>query len=150
MPTFPSVEWFKAVADIVNNDEEYRKLGTCDAMVGIQVEDRMFEIDFEAFNVVDVKELEAATPRDLDFTLVMPYEKWKEMLENIKEHGRAEHEYTLNSIDLNTPDEFARSDDYYRRDLFYRFNQSFQMFFDASARIDTQFAEPAPSRPASG
>ena len=144
MPTFPSVEWFQAVADIINNDEAYRKLGTCDARVGIQVEDRMFELDFEAFSVVDVKELDATTPRDLDFTLVMPYEQWKAMLENIKEHGRAEHEYTLNSIDLNTPDELARSDDYYRRDLFYRFNQSFQMFFDASAKIDTQFADLTP------
>src|SRR5438093_598055 len=64
MPVFPSVEWFKAVADIVNKDEGYRKLGNCDARVGVQVGDRMFEIDFEAFEVTDVKELEATTPRD--------------------------------------------------------------------------------------
>lgn len=142
MPVFPSVEWFKAIADIVNNDENYRKLGTCDAQVGVQVGDRMFEIDFEAFDVTDVKELDATTPRDLDFTLVMPYEGWKEMIENIKQHGHADLTHTLNSIDLAAADEFARSDDYYRRDKFYRFNQSFQMFFDTSAKIDTQFADP--------
>jgi hypothetical protein len=143
MPTFPSVEWFKAVADIVNHDENYRKLGTCDAQMGVQVGDRMFEVDFEAYEVTDVKELDATTPRDLDFTLVMPYDGWKAMLENIKQHGRAEEHMTLNSLDLETDEEFARADDYYRRDKFYRFNQSLQAFFDASAKIETQFADPA-------
>jgi len=33
----------------------------------------------------------------------------------------------------------ARSRDGYRRDLFYRFNESFQYFFDASRRLDTRF-----------
>jgi hypothetical protein len=28
-------------------------------------------------------------------------------------------------------------DDQYRQDLFYRYNQNFQDFFDASSRIDT-------------
>ncbi len=143
MPTFPSVEWFEAVADLVNRDEAYRKLGTCDAKVGIEVGERMFEVDFEAFEVTDVKELEAATPRDLDFTLVLSYDRWKEMLENIKRNGHADLTHTLNSIDLAEADELARGDDYYRRDLFYRFNQSFQNFFDMSAKIETQFADPA-------
>ena len=143
MPVFPSVEWFKAVAELVNKDESYRKLGTCDAQVGIQVGDRMFEIDFDAFEVTDVKELDATTPRDLDFTLVMPYDGWKEMIENIRQNGHADLTHTLNSIDLAAADEFARADDYYRRDKFYRFNQSFQIFFDTSARVETQFADPA-------
>ena len=33
----------------------------------------------------------------------------------------------------------------YRRDAFYRFNQSLQHFFDSSAKIDTQFAVGAKS-----
>jgi hypothetical protein len=143
MPVFPSVEWFQAVADLVNHDEAYRKLGTCDARVGIQVGDRTFVLTFEAFEVTDVKETADPAAEDPDFTLVMPPEKWQEMIENIKQHGRADLDHTLNSIDLATPEEFAKSDDYYRRDLFYRFNQSFQHFFDSSARIDTQFAETA-------
>lgn len=143
MPIFPSVEWFQAVADVVNADPNYRHLGTCDANVGIAIGDRMFEVDFEAYDVTDVKELQASTPRDLDFTLVMPYERWQEMLTNIKQHGRAEEQMTLNSLDLEYEDEFAQADDYYRRDKFYRFNQSLQAFFDASAQIETQFADRA-------
>ncbi len=34
------------------------------------------------------------------------------------------------------------SHDGYRRDAFYRFNQSIQDFFNASAKIDTPFAAP--------
>lgn len=145
MPVFPSVEWFKAVADLVNRDENYRKLGTCDAAVGIQVGDRLFEVDFEAFEVTEVKEHAPDARPDVDFTLVLPFEQWREMITNIRQNGRADLSHTLNSIDLATPDEFARADDYYRRDKFYRFNQSFQMFFDTSAKIETQFTEPVPS-----
>ncbi len=144
MPVFPSVEWFQAVADLVNKDEAYHKLGNTDAQVGIKVGDRVFALTFEAFEVTKVEEIDEARMDDLDFTLVMSPEKWREMLENIKVHGRAELDHTLNSIDLATPTEFAQAEDYYRRDLFYRFNQSFQMFFDASAKIDTQFADLTP------
>lgn len=146
MPVFPSVEWFRAVADLVNQDPAYRKLGTCDAKMGVQVGERLFEIDFEAYEVVDVKELDPGQPHDLDFTLVLPYEGWKEMIENIRQNGRADLSHTLNSIDLAAPEEFARSDDYYRRDLFYRYNQSLQHFFDTSAKIETQFVDPAAVR----
>ena len=145
MPVFPSVEWFQAVADLVNKDENYRHHGTCDAKVGIQVGDRTFVLTFEAFEVTKVEELkpEQIEAADLDFTLVMPPEKWREMIENIKQNGRADHLYTLNSLDLATPEELAKSDDYYRRDLFYRYNQSFQHFFDTSSKVETQFALPA-------
>ena len=143
MPVFPSVEWFQAVASIINSDEEYRKLGTCDAEVGVQVGERMFQLTFEAFEVTGVKELSAADARDLDFTLVLPYQRWKEMIENIHQNGHADLTHTLNSIDLEAAEEFAQAEDYYRRDKFYRFNQSFQHFFDRSARVPTEFADPA-------
>lgn len=143
MPVFPSVEWFQAVADLVNHDEEYRKLGYCDANMGVRVGDRVFAIMFEGFEVTSVKEIPDESAEDLDFTLVMPPEKWREMLESIKEHGRGELDYTLNTIDLATPEEFARASDESRRDLFFRFNQSFQHYFDSSAKIDTKFELPA-------
>ena len=62
------------------------------------------------------------------------------MLEDIKANGGAGLGQTLNTIDLNIPEGFARSHDGYRRDAFYRFNQSLQHFFDTSAKIDTEFA----------
>ena len=69
----------------------------------------------------------------------MPVDLWSSMIRNIQTHGKADLEYTLNSLDLSQSDGIAYSpvDDQYRQDLFYRYNQNFQDFFDASARVQT-------------
>ena len=145
MSKFPSVEWFDEIRALVNSDEAYRRLGTVDARVGVKVGDQLFELTFEAFECAGAKEIQESDLRDLDFWLEQSPEQWREMLENIKQHGSADLQYTLNTIDLTMTDGFARSHDGYKRDAFYRFNQSLQHFFDASAKIDTQFAVGAKS-----
>jgi hypothetical protein len=140
MPTFPSTEWFTAIKDIVNNDPAFRQLGTVDTVIGVKVGGKIFEITFEAFECTGVREVGANDLRDMDFWLEQPYDNWKDMLENIKKNGAADLSHTLNTIDLSIPEGLARSHDGYRRDAFYRFNQSIQDFFNASAKIDTQFA----------
>jgi hypothetical protein len=142
MPVFPSVEWFNAIKDLVNNDPAFRQLGTVDAVTGVKVGGKIFEITFEAFECTNVREVSENDLRDMDFWLEQPYDGWKEMLENIKKHGAADLTHTLNTIDLSIPEGLARSHDGYRRDAFYRFNQSIQDFFNASAKIDTKFATP--------
>ncbi|MEX0786054.1 MAG: hypothetical protein WD939_05410 [Dehalococcoidia bacterium] len=140
MAKFPSVQWFEAIKDVVNADEAYRRLGTFDSRVGVRVGDALYELTFEAFECTGVKEIGENDLRDLDFWLEQSPEQWQEMLENIKQHGSADLTHTLNTIDLNMPEGFARSHDGYRRDAFYRFNQSLQHFFDSSAKIETEFA----------
>ena len=145
MPKFPSVEWFNAVRDLVNKDDEYRRLGTFDSRVGVKVGDQLFELTFEAFECLGAREAQESEMRDFDFWLEQSPDQWREMLENIKQHGAADLQHTLNTLDLSMTDGFARSHDGYRRDAFYRFNQSLQHFFDSSAKIDTQFAVGAKS-----
>jgi len=140
MPTFPSLEWFETVRELVNKDEAFRRLGTIDARVGVKVGDQLYELTFEAFECTGVREIGESDLRDVDFWLEQSPEEWREMLENIKQHGSADLQHTLNTIDLTIPEGFARSYDGYRRDTFYRFNQSLQHFFDLSAKIETQFA----------
>ena len=140
MPKFPSIEWFNTIRDIVNQDEKFRQLGNVDAKVGIKVGDELLAVDFEAFECVGARDIEESDLRDLDFWLEQSPEEWREMLENIKEKGAADLKHTLNTLDLNQPEGFARSYDGYRRDTFYRFNQSLQHFFDSSSQIDTEFA----------
>ena len=41
MPSFPSVEWFNALREIINHDEAYHHLGTCDSEMGIRVGERL-------------------------------------------------------------------------------------------------------------
>ena len=140
--TFPSLEWFEALSEIINADDGYRHIGTCDATVGIKIpeQEKFYLLTFEAFEVAGVKEVSATEAEDTDFWLEVSYERWKDMIQNIKENGKADLTHTLNTIDLEEPEGFARSHDGYRRDAFYRFNQSFQHFFDSSAKIDTKFA----------
>lgn len=140
MPQFPSVDWFKAAAELLNKSDSFKRLGSCDCTMGVQVGDKCYEIDFEAFEVTTIKEISAAQAEDLDFTLVQSYDEWKAMLLDIKANGRAEHNFTLNSLDLQSEKEFAVGKDYNRRDAFYRFNQTFQDYFDNTATLETSFA----------
>lgn len=139
MPSFPSVEWFEAVKNLVNEDESYRRLGTFDATVGVKSGDASYQLTFEAFECAGVRKIDESGLRDVDFWLEQSPEEWREMLENIKEHGAADLDHTLNTIDLSRAEGFAQSYDGYRRDAFYRFNQSLQHFFDSSSKIETQF-----------
>ena len=144
MHKFPSVEWFEAVRAAANRDGRLRKFGTCDAVVGVKVLDKAFEIIFEAFDCVGVREIPPADLARSDFYLEAPYETWREMLENIDAHGKPDRQHTLNTIDFLDPEGFAKSDDQSRKDKFYRYGQTFQEFFNASSEIDTAFLAPQP------
>jgi predicted nucleic acid-binding Zn finger protein len=139
---FPSVDWFRAIQEIVNHDDGYKHFGTCDTVIGLKVPDleKYYRVTFEAFEVADISESSDSEAENTDFWLEMPYASWREMIENIKANGKADLHHTLNTIDLEIPEGLARSNDGYRRDAFYRFNQTFQYFFDTSAKIDTTFA----------
>ena len=110
-----------------------------DCIVGVKVGSKIFELTFDAFECTTVREASETDLRDMDFWLEQPYDKWVEMLENIKKNGKSDLSHTLNTIDLSMPEGLARAHDGYRRDAFYRFNQSIQDFFNAAAKIDTKF-----------
>ena len=86
MPSFPSVDWFNAIKDIVNKDPDFRALGTVDSVMGVKVGNKIFELTFDAFECVNVREASENDLRDMDFWLEQPYDKWVEMLENIKKN----------------------------------------------------------------
>jgi len=139
MPAFPSTEWFQAAADLLNASDSFKRLGWCDTTMGVQVDNDHWEVDFEAFEVKSVSRIDAARADELDFVLVQSLDAWKAMLQDIKANGRATHDYTLNSLDLQSAEEFARGKDYHRRDAFYRFNQTFQEYFDMTSKLETTF-----------
>ena len=140
MPVFPSTEWFQEAADRLNASDSFERLGNCDAAVGVQVGDRCFAITFDAFAITEVAEVRCDAPGDLDFVLLQSPKAWQAMLMNIKANGGADALYTLNSLDLSHSDGLATGEDYTRRDLFYRYNQTFQEYFDMSAQMETTFA----------
>ena len=143
MPVFPSVEWFDAVRSTFNGDDSYQRGGggTCDARVGIKVADKAFILEFEGGECERAIDASEDDLQNVDFYLEMDYPDWKEMLTNIREHGSADLDHTLNTLDLEREDGLAqtKAGDEYRRDLFFRYNQTFQYFFDASAKVETVF-----------
>ncbi len=143
MPVFPSHEWFQAVRDVYNGDSSLHSGGggACDTTAGLKVGDANYVIVFEGLQCADVRPADPAEMNDTDFIIDMPEDLWKEMVANVQEHGRADLDHTLNSIDLQQEESIAYSpvDDQYRQDLFYRYNQNFQDFFDASSRVKTTF-----------
>ena len=120
MPPFPSLAWFQALRDLVNADPAFRRFGAIDCDMGLALGDATYRVRFEAFEVVEVAKLADPTSADLDFTLHLSPARWRELLQHITANGAAPRDWTLNTLDLQDPDNFARSDDYLRRDKFYR------------------------------
>jgi len=141
---FPSTEWFDAVRAEFNADESFQGGGggACNALVGVKIGARAFLLTFEGVECSAAAEVTTGDLAAADFVLEMPYADWQEMLANIAANGHADLHHTLNTLDLDRPDGLSHSvhGDQYREDLFFRYNQTLQYFFDASARITTEFA----------
>ena len=145
MPLFPSVEWFDAVRYEFNSNDAVRTGGggMCDAKVGVKADDHVFLLVFEGFECSAASEISESDLENTDFYLDMPKEDWRDMLQNIMDNGEADLDHSLNTMDLDISDGIAHSytGDQYRQDMFFRYNQTFQYFFDQSSRVDTEFVE---------
>ena len=138
---FPSEKWFEAVRKVYNSDSTLHSGGggACHTRAGFSIGEDHYLIEFEGLECAAVQRVDLADLEDSDFIIRMPVALWSAMISNIQTHGKADLEHTLNSLDLSVDEGVAYSpvDDQYRQDLFYRYNQNFQDFFDASSRIQT-------------
>jgi hypothetical protein len=138
--TFPSVEWFQALADLANEDERFKKYGRMNADVGFKVGDKAYNVTFDVLTVTDVREITESELIHADFVIDLPADRWQGMLEDIKANGLATSEWTLNTLDLvlDDPIHANLADDGFAADKFFRYNPSLQRFFDNAAQIDTE------------
>ena len=145
MAEFPSVDWFHAVRSVFNEHDEYHGAGggACDTRFGVVVEDDVYALTMAGLRCVDAVSISADELPQLDFYLLMSRADWRVMLENIRDNGRAALDQTLNTIDLDREEGLAHSaaEDQYKQDLFFRYNQTLQHFFDASSRVETSFSD---------
>jgi hypothetical protein len=143
---FASTQWFEALAARMKAEaDQYRHLGAIDCTMVVKVDgpqrSELYEIVFESFGVKSIRQLErleAAAPAH--FVLEGPLPVWRDMIENIRANGRADHEHTLNY--LTFPDDPMRvtGPDQLETDAFYRYNESLQRFFDGAASLPTSHA----------
>lgn len=141
---FPSVNWFEAVQQEVEREAAtFRRMGFCDATVIFEQRSgegcRRFELTFKDYGVTAVRELNSDEVSDADFCLTASDTVWREMIENIHANGEADLEHTLNRLQLPGTIELVATDQQ-RADLFYRYNQTFQEFFNLSSRVQTEFS----------
>lgn len=140
--TFPSVEWFQALADITKADPEYRKFGRLNALTVFKSGDKMIQVNFNVLDITDIKEVGEDALRDADFIVEMTPEQWKAMLDDIKANGHAGLDQTLNTLDLEWDEPIHRNDlgDGYKADLFFRYLPSLQVMFDNSSQLETVYS----------
>ena len=144
MPKFPSVEWFEAVSERTDKDrDKFRVLGYVDADVGIIVHGnrsgvKSYLLKFRDYGVESVAE--AASLDGADFALEGSLDAWTDMVRNITEKGEADIDHSLNRLAMaGTPLKVVATDQL-KADIFSRFNQSFQAFFNEASTVPTEFA----------
>ena len=138
---FPSLSWFEALRHLVNEDPSYRQIGTVDATMGVKVADEVFLVTFEAFECHSVRSGDDYDLINVDFFIEMEPDAWRTMLENIKTNGGAGAGQTLVSLDMLHEISTNATGDQLRADMFFRYNQSLQHFFDLSANLNTVFTD---------
>ena len=138
---FPSLAWFEELRRLVNDDSAYRQIGTVDASMGVKVGDEVFVVTFEAFECSSVRSGNEYDLINVDFFIEMESAAWRAMLENIRANGGAEAGQTLVSLDMLNEISTNATGDQLRADMFFRYNQSLQHFFDLSANLNTVFTD---------
>ena len=95
-----------------NSDDAFQTAGggSCDAIVGLKIENEIYVIVFEGFECSSARRAEEDDLYEADFYLEMTGDEWREMIVNISENGSADLGHSLNSLDLNkSPDSLAHS-----------------------------------------
>jgi hypothetical protein len=145
MTRFPSREWFEQVATRAADDEElFKKLGYVEARVGVKIDGNGrgssgYLLEFSGYKVGSVTEVPDPVPQS-DFTIEGKFAAWSEMIRNIQENGEPDLDHTLNRLTMaGVPLKLVASDQL-QADIFFRMNQTFQAFFNESAKVPTEFA----------
>ncbi len=140
--TFPSIEWYQALADITKDDAAYKKFGRLNAVIAFKCGDSIISANFDVLNIHQIQEIDENDMRDVDFVIEMEPAVWREMLDDIKKNGHATLDHTLNTLDLKFDDPIHRNElqDGFKADMFFRYNPSLQRFFDNSAQLETAYA----------
>ncbi len=140
MSQFPSLDWFESLRTTFNECSEYHGAGggRCDCVAGVKAGRHCILLTFEDLSCISCEPVKHSDLDQADFYVEMPLVTWNKMLNNIAHEGHATGEYTLNALDLGNMEGIVKSthNDQYRQDLFIRFNQTIQNFFDASSRMN--------------
>ncbi|HUY29330.1 MAG TPA: hypothetical protein VMV27_18130 [Candidatus Binataceae bacterium] len=136
MTRFPSVEFFEELRARVNaNPDLFRRLGTVDMTLVAKIDyddsSECYEIRFAGYQCIGVRRLDRIGDAAKGSAILSgPYSGWREMIDNIVANGHADLEHTLNTLTLMDTPLRIEADNQLDTDLFYRYQQNLQEFFD--------------------
>jgi len=145
---FPSLEWFQELVRRMDENEAiYQRLGDADVTWALEVQPtsptqmaQLYRFVFEEYTCSEVTELEPGTDPDADFTLRATFDTWCDMIRNIQENDGPDLDHALNKLVMMDGPIYVAATDFLSRDLFARYSQIFQQFFNGASQIPTEFA----------
>jgi hypothetical protein len=142
--TFPSTDYFTQLkTQMEAQGEKFKRLGYIDTTFAISVgsngSTRNFILEFEVFDLKNVREVPAVDLKQVDFQIEGDAPVWREMIENIKRNGQADSMHDINTLAHFGERLKIRYDDPDGHDKLYRFMESIQEFFDLSSKVDVTF-----------
>jgi len=138
-----SKEFFEELAARANaNPDLFRRLGTADMTLVVKVDyadkSDYYELVFAGYQCKGVSQLKSIADAAKGAVVISgPYSAWREMIENIVTNGHADLEHTLNTLTLMDTPLKVEADNQLDTDLFYRYQQNLQEFFDGAGRADS-------------
>ena len=147
MLAFPSLAWFQELARLMNaNEADFKRFGAADVTWGVEVQSPppgqlpcIFRMVFEDYSCACVTEVTPDATADMSFVLQAAYDTWKEMIENIQANNGPDLEHSLNRLALMDDPIYIAANDFLERDLFARYGQTYQLFFNGAMHIPTSF-----------
>lgn len=147
MFTFPSLEWFQELVRLMNdNDVPYRRLGYADVKWAIEMQPsesdqqaHLFVFEFEEYSCKSVQACDPGSEPEVAFTMRATLGTWEEMIRNIQENRGPDLQHTLNFLTLPDDPIYIDAPDFLSRDLFARYGQTFQLFFNGAIQVPTVY-----------
>jgi len=132
------VSFYAALAAEMNaHPERYEPLGDVDidlaVVVRLPADAFRVRLLFQGIRCENVTQIGDGDEQTADCWLDADVEAWQAMVDDIRAHGRATGEHTLNSLTLVGQRVAIRGEDPMGVDRFFRFNQTLQTFFDGAA-----------------
>jgi hypothetical protein len=148
MVAFPSLAWFQELARLMNEHQDtFKRVGYADVAWAVEVQPsapaqkpQRFRLVFEEYGCTSVAEVDPEMDTDVAFTMQATYDTWKDMISNIQEHNGPDLDHTLNRLALLDDPLYIAAADFLERDLFARYGQTFQLFFNGAVHVPTEFA----------
>jgi hypothetical protein len=99
----------------------------------------LFRVVFEEYECAGVEELSGDIDGEAAFTMQATYETWKDMVKNIQANHGPDLEHSLNYLALPDDPLYIAASDFLSRDMFARYGQTYQLFFNAAMDVPTSF-----------